>query len=296
MAAKRGGLGRGLGALIPSSEPTNKNQDDSIQPIAGMQLSEVDLNLIDPNPKQPRKVFEEDAMNELAYSLREIGLLQPIVVRAKGKNRYELIAGERRLRAAKLAELKTIPVIIKATDDEVMLRDALLENLHRSNLNPLEEAAAYQQLLEDFSCTQDELAIKIGRSRPQISNTLRLLKLPTNVQKRVSAGVLSAGHAKALLGLNDPKAIEQLANKIVAEGLSVRATEELVSLGFSAEEPSEKKKTPAIKAPGLKDLSQRLEDVLDTRVNIQIGKNKGKIIIEFATMEDLRRVIEVIER
>ena len=296
MAAKRGGLGRGLGALIPSSEPTNKNQDDSIQPIAGMRLSEVDLNLIDPNPKQPRKVFEEDAMNELAYSLREIGLLQPIVVRAKGKNRYELIAGERRLRAAKLAELKTIPVIIKATDDEVMLRDALLENLHRSNLNPLEEAAAYQQLLEDFSCTQDELAIKIGRSRPQISNTLRLLKLPTNVQKRVSAGVLSAGHAKALLGLNDPKAIEQLANKIVAEGLSVRATEELVSLGFSAEEPSEKKKTPAIKAPGLKDLSQRLEDVLDTRVNIQIGKNKGKIIIEFATMEDLRRVIEVIER
>ena len=296
MAAKRGGLGRGLGALIPSSEPTNKNQDDSIQPIAGMQLSEVDLNLIDPNPKQPRKVFEEDAMNELAYSLREIGLLQPIVVRTKGKNRYELIAGERRLRAAKLAELKTIPVIIKATDDEVMLRDALLENLHRSNLNPLEEAAAYQQLLEDFSCTQDELAIKIGRSRPQISNTLRLLKLPTNVQKRVAAGVLSAGHAKALLGLNDPKAIEQLANKIVAEGLSVRATEELVSLGFSAEEPSEKKKTPAIKAPGLKDLSQRLEDVLDTRVNIQIGKNKGKIIIEFATMEDLRRVIEVIER
>ncbi len=296
MAAKRGGLGRGLGALIPSSEPTNKNQDDSIQPIAGMQLSEVDLNLIDPNPRQPRKVFEEDAMNELAYSLREIGLLQPIVVRAKGKNRYELIAGERRLRAAKLAELKTIPVIIKATEDEVMLRDALLENLHRSNLNPLEEAAAYQQLLEDFSCTQDELAIKIGRSRPQISNTLRLLKLPTNVQKRVAAGVLSAGHAKALLGLNDPKAIEQLANKIVAEGLSVRATEELVSLGFSAEEPSEKKKTPAIKAPGLKDLSQKLEDVLDTRVNIQIGKNKGKIIIEFATMEDLRRVIEVIER
>ncbi len=296
MAAKRGGLGRGLGALIPSSEPTNKNQDDSIQPIAGMQLSEVDLNLIDPNPRQPRKVFEEDAMNELAYSLREIGLLQPIVVRAKGKNRYELIAGERRLRAAKLAELKTIPVIIKATEDEVMLRDALLENLHRSNLNPLEEAAAYQQLLEDFSCTQDELAIKIGRSRPQISNTLRLLKLPTNVQKRVAAGVLSAGHAKALLGLNDPKAIEQLANKIVAEGLSVRATEELVSLGFSAEELSEKKKTPAIKAPGLKDLSQKLEDVLDTRVNIQIGKNKGKIIIEFATMEDLRRVIEVIER
>jgi ParB family chromosome partitioning protein len=296
MAAKRGGLGRGLGALIPTSEPTTKNSEETIQPIAGMQLSEVELNLIDANPKQPRKVFEEDAMNELAYSLREIGLLQPIVVRAKGKNRYELIAGERRLRAAKMAELKTIPVIIKATDDEAMLRNALLENLHRSNLNPLEEAAAYQQLLEDFSCTQDELAIKIGRSRPQISNTLRLLKLPTNVQKRVAAGVLSAGHAKALLGLSDPTAIEQLANKIVAEGLSVRATEELVSLGFTPDAESTKRKTPNIKAPGLKDLSQRLEDVLDTRVNIQIGKNKGKIIIEFATMEDLRRVIEVIER
>ena len=296
MAAKRGGLGRGLGALIPTSEPTEKNSEEAIQPISGMQLSEVELNLIDANPKQPRKVFEEDAMNELAYSLREIGLLQPIVVRAKGKNRYELIAGERRLRAAKMAELKTIPVIIKATDDEAMLRDALLENLHRSNLNPLEEAAAYQQLLEDFSCTQDELAIKIGRSRPQISNTLRLLKLPTNVQKRVAAGVLSAGHAKALLGLSDPTAIEQLANKIVAEGLSVRATEELVSLGFTPEAEATKRKTPNIKAPGLKDLSQRLEDVLDTRVNIQIGKNKGKIIIEFATMEDLRRVIEVIEK
>jgi ParB family chromosome partitioning protein len=296
MAAKRGGLGRGLGALIPTSEPVEKNSEEAIQPISGMQLSEVALNLIDANPKQPRKVFEEDAMNELAYSLREIGLLQPIVVRAKGKNRYELIAGERRLRAAKMAELKTIPVIIKATDDEAMLRDALLENLHRSNLNPLEEAAAYQQLLEDFSCTQDELAIKIGRSRPQISNTLRLLKLPTNVQKRVAAGVLSAGHAKALLGLSDSTAIEQLANKIVAEGLSVRATEELVSLGFTPEAEATKRKTPNIKAPGLKDLSQRLEDVLDTRVNIQIGKNKGKIIIEFATMEDLRRVIEVIEK
>lgn len=296
MAAKRGGLGRGLGALIPTSEPVEKNSEEAIQPISGMQLSEVELNLIDANPKQPRKVFEEDAMNELAYSLREIGLLQPIVVRAKGKNRYELIAGERRLRAAKMAELKTIPVIIKATDDEAMLRDALLENLHRSNLNPLEEAAAYQQLLEDFSCTQDELAIKIGRSRPQISNTLRLLKLPTNVQKRVAAGVLSAGHAKALLGLSDSTAIEQLANKIVAEGLSVRATEELVSLGFTPEAEATKRKSPNIKAPGLKDLSQRLEDVLDTRVNIQIGKNKGKIIIEFATMEDLRRVIEVIEK
>jgi len=296
MAAKRGGLGRGLGALIPTSEPAEKNSEEAIQPISGMQLSEVELNLIDANPKQPRKVFEEDAMNELAYSLREIGLLQPIVVRAKGKNRYELIAGERRLRAAKMAELKTIPVIIKATDDEAMLRDALLENLHRSNLNPLEEAAAYQQLLEDFSCTQDELAIKIGRSRPQISNTLRLLKLPTNVQKRVAAGVLSAGHAKALLGLSDSTRIEQLANKIVAEGLSVRATEELVSLGVTLEAEVTKRKTPNIKAPGLKDLSQRLEDVLDTRVNIQIGKNKGKIIIEFATMEDLRRVIEVIEK
>lgn len=296
MAAKRGGLGRGLGALIPTSEAPNQVGQNEIRVIAGMELLEVDINVIDPNPKQPRRIFEEDAMNELAYSLREIGLLQPIVVRAKSKNRYELIAGERRLRAAKLAELKTIPVIVKATEDEAMLRDALLENLHRSNLNPLEEAAAYQQLLEDFSCTQDDLAMRIGRSRPQISNTLRLLKLPTNVQKRVAAGVISAGHAKALLGLSESSLIEQLASRIVAEGLSVRATEEIVALGYQGESEKEKKKTPNIKAPGLKDLSQRLEDVLDTRVNIQIGKSKGKIIIEFSTMEDLRRVIEVIER
>jgi ParB family transcriptional regulator, chromosome partitioning protein len=296
MAAKRGGLGRGLGALIPTSESPNQIEQNEIQVIDGMQLLEVNINVIDPNPKQPRRIFEEDAMNELAYSLREIGLLQPIVVRAKSKNRYELIAGERRLRAAKLAELKTIPVIVKATEDEAMLRDALLENLHRSNLNPLEEAAAYQQLLEDFNCTQDDLAMRIGRSRPQISNTLRLLKLPTNVQKRVAAGVISAGHAKALLGLSEASLIEQLATRIVAEGLSVRATEEIVALGYQGESEKEKKKSPNIKAPGLKDLSQRLEDVLDTRVNIQIGKSKGKIIIEFSTMEDLRRVIEVIER
>jgi ParB family transcriptional regulator, chromosome partitioning protein len=296
MAAKRGGLGRGLGALIPTSESPNQIEQNEIQVIDGMQLLEVNINVIDPNPKQPRRIFEEDAMNELAYSLREIGLLQPIVVRAKSKNRYELIAGERRLRAAKLAELKTIPVIVKATEDEAMLRDALLENLHRSNLNPLEEAAAYQQLLEDFNCTQDDLAMRIGRSRPQISNTLRLLKLPTNVQKRVAAGVISAGHAKALLGLTEASLIEQLATRIVAEGLSVRATEEIVALGYQGESEKEKKKSPNIKAPGLKDLSQRLEDVLDTRVNIQIGKSKGKIIIEFSTMEDLRRVIEVIER
>lgn len=296
MAAKRGGLGRGLGALIPSAEAPKQVEQNEIQVIEGMQLLEVDLGAIDPNPKQPRRIFEEDAMNELAYSLREIGLLQPIVVRAKSKNRYELIAGERRLRAAKLAELKTIPVIVKATEDEAMLRDALLENLHRSNLNPLEEAAAYQQLLEDFNCTQDDLAMRIGRSRPQISNTLRLLKLPTNVQKRVAAGVISAGHAKALLGLTESSLIEQLATRIVAEGLSVRATEEIVALGYQGESKKEKKQKQNIKAPGLKDLSQRLEDVLDTRVNIQIGKSKGKIVIEFSTMEDLRRVIEVIER
>lgn len=295
MAAKRGGLGRGLGALIPSSE-SSSSPSVEVKPIAGMELIEVEVTAVDPNPKQPRKVFEEDAMNELAYSLREIGLLQPIVVRSKGKNRYELIAGERRLRAAKLAQLKTIPAIVKATEDEVLLRDALLENLHRSNLNPLEEAAAYQQLLEDFTCTQDELAVKIGRSRPQISNTLRLLKLPVSVQKRVAAGVLSAGHAKALLGISDARVIEQLASKIIAEGLSVRATEELVTLSYQGEGEVNKKATPKISAPGLKDLSQRLEDVLDTRVNIQIGKSKGKIIIEFSTMEDLRRVIEVIER
>jgi ParB family chromosome partitioning protein len=296
MATKRSGLGRGLGALIPTSDDSNLGDAKELSQIPGMELIEVDINSVDPNPKQPRKIFEEDAMNELAYSLREIGLLQPIVVRAKTKNRYELIAGERRLRAAKLAQLKTIPAIVRIAEDEVMLRDALLENLHRANLNPLEEAAAYQQLLEDFNCTQDDLAIRVGRSRPQISNTLRLLKLPTAVQKRVAAGVISAGHAKAILGLTDINSMEQLANKIVAEGLSVRATEELVSLGFKGEAEKTSKKTPNIKAPGLKDLSQRLEERLDTRVNIQIGKNKGKIIIEFATMEDLRRVIEVIEK
>jgi ParB family chromosome partitioning protein len=296
MATKRSGLGRGLGALIPTSDDSNSGDAKELSQIPGMELIEVDINSVDPNPKQPRKIFEEDAMNELAYSLREIGLLQPIVVRAKTKNRYELIAGERRLRAAKLAQLKTIPAIVRIAEDEVMLRDALLENLHRANLNPLEEAAAYQQLLEDFNCTQDDLAIRVGRSRPQISNTLRLLKLPTAVQKRVAAGVISAGHAKAILGLTDSNSMEQLANKIVAEGLSVRATEELVSLGFKGEAEKTSKKTPNIKAPGLKDLSQRLEERLDTRVNIQIGKNKGKIIIEFATMEDLRRVIEVIEK
>jgi len=296
MATKRSGLGRGLGALIPTSESSATGEAKELSQIPGMELIELDINSVDPNPKQPRKIFEEDAMNELAYSLREIGLLQPIVVRAKTKNRYELIAGERRLRAAKMAQLKTIPAIVRIAEDEVMLRDALLENLHRSNLNPLEEAAAYQQLLEDFNCTQDDLAIKVGRSRPQISNTLRLLKLPTAVQKRVAAGVISAGHAKAILGLADTNMMEQLANKIVAEGLSVRATEELVSLGFKGEKEKISKKSPNISAPGLKDLSQRLEERLDTRVNIQIGKNKGKIIIEFATMEDLRRVIEVIEK
>jgi ParB family transcriptional regulator, chromosome partitioning protein len=296
MATKRSGLGRGLGALIPTSDNSTLSESTELSQIPGMELIEVDINLVDPNPKQPRKIFEEDAMNELAYSLREIGLLQPIVVRAKSKNRYELVAGERRLRAAKMAQLKTIPAIVRIAEDEVMLRDALLENLHRSNLNPLEEAAAYQQLLEDFNCTQDDLAIRVGRSRPQISNTLRLLKLPTAVQKRVAAGVISAGHAKAILGLTDANLMEQLASKIVAEGLSVRATEELVSLGFKGEAEKVSKKSPNISAPGLKDLSQRLEERLDTRVNIQIGKNKGKIIIEFATMEDLRRVIEVIEK
>jgi ParB family transcriptional regulator, chromosome partitioning protein len=296
MATKRSGLGRGLGALIPTSDNSTLSESTELSQIPGMELIEVDINLVDPNPKQPRKIFEEDAMNELAYSLREIGLLQPIVVRAKSKNRYELVAGERRLRAAKMAQLKTIPAIVRIAEDEVMLRDALLENLHRSNLNPLEEAAAYQQLLEDFNCTQDDLAIRVGRSRPQISNTLRLLKLPTAVQKRVAAGVISAGHAKAILGLTDANLMEQLASKIVAEGLSVRATEELVSLGFKGEAEKVSKKSPNISAPGLKDLSQRLEERLDTRVNIQIGKNKGKIIIEFATMEDLRRVIEVIDK
>ena len=226
MSARKGGLGRGLDSLIPTVTPTTIS---STTGVAIAENNEVDINSIVPNPKQPRTVFDEDALTELSASIKEVGVLQPPVVRSVGNGKYELIMGERRLRASKLAGLKTIPVIIRATPDNELLREALLENIHRSQLNPLEEAAAYENLITDFGYTHDELAAKVGKSRPAITNTLRLMNLPASVQRRLAAGVISAGHARALLTLTDGAEIERLANRIVAEGLSVRATEELVA-------------------------------------------------------------------
>jgi ParB family chromosome partitioning protein len=307
MANQKRGLGRGLGALIPTELVNNVSTTSNsvVQPVntnlntvPGITFAEIELSQIKPNAKQPRQVFEEESLNELTFSLKEIGLLQPIVVRALANNEYEIVAGERRFRAAKLAGFTKIPALIRDTQDIHMLRDALLENLHRAQLNPLEEAAAYQQLLEDFGGTQEELAAKLGRSRPQVTNTMRLLKLPPTVQKRVAAGVLSSGHAKALLGLAQSEDIEVLASRIVAEGLSVRATEEIVSIGAvgGSSAGTAAKKLPALKAPGLKELSDRLGDKLDTRVSITMGKAKGKVIIEFSTLEDLRRIVDEIEK
>lgn len=301
MATQKRGLGRGLGALIPTDannvvENKTIETNENLNSVPGIRFSEIELNQIKPNAKQPRQVFEEEALNELTFSIKEIGLLQPIVVRQISNNEYEIVAGERRFRAAKNAGLTKIPALIRETKDEQMLRDALLENLHRSQLNPLEEAAAYQQLLEDFGGTQEELASKLGRSRPQVTNTLRLLKLPATVQKRVAAGVLTSGHAKALLGLASAAEIETLANRIVAEGLSVRATEEIVSVGNIGTTENKRPPLAPLKAPGLKDLSDRLGDKLDTRVTISMGRSKGKVVIEFSTLEDLRRIVEVIEK
>jgi ParB family chromosome partitioning protein len=306
MANQKRGLGRGLGALIPTELVNNVSTTSNsvVQPVntnlntvPGITFAEIELNQIKPNAKQPRQVFEEESLNELTFSLKEIGLLQPIVVRAVANNEYEIVAGERRFRAAKLAGFTKIPALIRDTQDTHMLRDALLENLHRAQLNPLEEAAAYQQLLEDFGGTQEELAAKLGRSRPQVTNTMRLLKLPPTVQKRVAAGVLSSGHAKALLGLAQSEDIEVLASRIVAEGLSVRATEEIVSIGaVGGSSAVTARKLPTLKAPGLKELSDRLGDKLDTRVSITMGKAKGKVIIEFSTLEDLRRIVDEIEK
>lgn len=301
MAAQKRGLGRGLGALIPTDatsvvENNNVQTSENLSSVPGITFAEIELNKIKPNTKQPRQVFEEEALKELTFSIKEIGLLQPIVVRQIGNDDYEIVAGERRFRAAKNAGFTKIPALVRETKDDHMLRDALLENLHRSQLNPLEEAAAYQQLLEDFGGTQEELASKLGRSRPQVTNTLRLLKLPSTVQKRVAAGVLTSGHAKALLGLANPQDIETLANRIVAEGLSVRATEEIVSVGNIGSTDTTSRKVAPLKAPGLKELSDRLGDKLDTRVTISMGRSKGKVVIEFSTLEDLRRIVEVIEK
>lgn len=290
-STRKGGLGRGLDALIPTT--TIGDVVNSAGIIAGTAL-EVDINLVIPNSKQPRTYFDEDALNELAASIKEVGVMQPPVVREIGQGRYELIMGERRLRAAKLAGLKTIPVILRASKDNEMLREALLENIHRSQLNPLEEAAAYQNLLSDFGYTHDELANKVGKSRPVITNTLRLLNLPASVQRKVAAGIISAGHARALLSLLDSTEIENLANRIVSEGLSVRAVEELVALNSG--KPKERK-TPKVveRSPRLREVGEVLGNKLDTRVIVELGQQKGKITIEFADLEDLERITKLIK-
>lgn len=315
---RKGGLGRGLAALIPTGPvdtagdpPTRLHRDgreDAVTgQVAGAVYQEVPMAAIVPNPRQPRQVFDEDALAELAHSIREFGLLQPIVVRPlpaepaepaigqlpAGTGRYELIMGERRWRAAQLAGLDCIPAIVRGTADDAMLRDALLENIHRVQLNPLEEAAAYQQLLEDFGVTHDQLASRIGRSRPVITNTIRLLKLPVAVQRRVAAGVLSAGHARALLSLDESFAQETLAARIVAEGLSVRATEEAVTL--SRTEPAQNAPKPAaprpMRAPGLQQLAENLSDAFDTCVKVELGRRKGRIVVEFGSVDDLERIV-----
>ena len=290
MSNRKGGLGRGLDSLIPST-PLPHIENNSGEVVADR--ANVDINSISPNPKQPRTTFDEDALNELAASIKEVGVMQPPVVRALPNGRYELIMGERRLRASKLAGLTTIPVIIRNTSDNEMLREALVENIQRSQLNPLEEGAAYQNLLNDFGYTHDELAVKVGKSRSAVTNTLRLLNLPPSVQRRIAAGVLTAGHARALLSMTDEEEIEKLALKIVAEGLSVRAVEELVALGQEKRKPK-KVAPPRTISPQLKEMGDRLADALDTRVNVELGKEKGKITIEFADLEDLQRIAKEI--
>lgn len=312
----RRGLGRGLGSLIPtgpaedaapvSSGPPVSETGSTPAPAAttdgaplpaveGAYFAELPIASIVPNRVQPRQVFDEDAMAELVHSIGEVGLLQPIVVRATGAGAYELIMGERRWRASQEAGLTVIPAIVRQTEDVDMLRDALLENLHRSELNPLEEASAYAQLLEDFGCTHEELARRIGRSRPQISNTLRLLKLSPAVQRRVAAGVLSAGHARSLLGVDDAAAQDRLAQRVVAEGISVRGLEEIVAVGDAdADRPAPQRRAKPT-APGLADLGERLSDRLETRVKVDLGQRKGKVTVEFASLDDLRRIVDIID-
>ena len=303
MSSKKGGLGRGLGALIPNAEPSKpstptlsttpqQSVDNSLDGLAA--LRSVSITSISTNPRQPRQVFAPEALAELVDSIKIVGLLQPPVVREVGPNKYELIMGERRWRAATAAGLKEIPVIVKETSDDDLLRDALLENLHRAELNALEEAAAYEQLLKDFGCTQEELASKIGRSRPQISNTLRLLKLPANVAQRVAAGVLSAGHARAILSLTSSEEMEAMAKKIVAEGLSVRAVEELVAVGDKFSEKKVKAKKGRASSSQINESSEKLSNYLDTRVKVEMGRAKGKITIEFASTEDMNRIVDLI--
>ena len=333
VAQQRRGLGKGLGALIPEASrpgapggagiaggafapapggppastadatgaggydrgapPGAEGGDTGLRPVAGAYFEEVALDAITPNPRQPRRSFDEEALDELAASITEVGLLQPVVVRSLGGSRYELVMGERRWRASQRAGLDFIPAIVRETPDNDMLRDALLENLHRQQLDPLEEAAAYQQLLDDFGATHEQLAQKVGRSRPHISNTLRLLNLPPAVQKRVAAGVISAGHARALLSLDGPLAQDRLAQRIVAEGLSVRAVEEIVAVGDDAQ-PKQPRKPATNKpvAPALRHLADRLSDLFETRVKVELGRNKGKIVVEFASIDDLERIVK----
>jgi ParB family transcriptional regulator, chromosome partitioning protein len=310
---RRGGLGRGLEALIPS----NPQDDDRAIPQAGgdgeppVQSSgqpadpsaptfdEISLDRIDPNPRQPREAFDEDLLQELTTSIEAVGVLQPIVVRPTG-DRFQIVMGERRVRAAKAAGLATIPAVIRTTEDDYLLRDALLENIHREDLTPIEEAAAYEQLLADFAITQEELAGRLGRSRSVIANTMRLLRLPASVQRRIAAGTLSAGHGVAILRLDDPVQQELLADKIVAEGLTVRMAEELaqrIERGEPLLDPSERPRLrvrPVMQAPGMDDLAERLSDRLETRVRVQLGKRKGKVLIEFATLDDLQRICDAI--
>ena len=316
---KRSGLGRGLASLIPTGPadgeavvPGHRMGDAAADVVlggapvrdgadVGAVYREIDPSAIDPNPRQPRQVFDEEALAELVHSIREFGLMQPIVVRAAPATapgappRYQLVMGERRWRAAQQVGLATIPAIVRETADDSMLRDALLENIHRAQLNPLEEAAAYQQLLEEFGVTHDELAARIGRSRPLITNMIRLLRLPIAVQRRVAAGVLSAGHARALLALEGtPEQQEELAARIVAEGLSVRATEEAVTLANREDTatPSAPRRKP-IHMPGLQDVAERLSTAFDTRVTVSLGKRKGKIVVEFGSVEDLQRIVDL---
>lgn len=313
MSKPKGGLGRGLGALIPTASPVAVAEPPldqtshaggpawggtgDLSPVPGARFAEIPVDAIVPNPRQPRQSFEEETLDELKLSIEEVGFLQPIVVREVSAGFYEIVMGERRWRAAQSLERGLIPAIIRDTRDDAMLRDALLENIHRVDLNPLEEAAAYQQLLDEFGATHEELARRIGRSRPQITNTIRLLNLPAPVQRRVAAGVLSAGHARALLGLDEPDQQEALAHRIVAEGLSVRATEEAVALALADGAAGRKSAVPRRSkphAPGLTELADRLSDHFDTRVKVDIGRRKGHIIIEFATVDDLERIVAVI--
>lgn len=306
---QRRGLGRGLGSLIPTAPATDDGPGEpgdtsatsgpsaaatELAPVTGAHFADLPLDRVRPNRAQPRQVFDEDAMAELVHSIREIGVLQPVVVRRHGPEDYELVMGERRWRAAREAGLESIPAIVRETDDVDMLRDALLENLHRSQLNPLEEAAAYQQMLDDFGCTHEDLATRIGRSRPQISNTLRLLRLSPAVQRRVAAGVLSAGHARALLGVDDPEVQDRLAQRVVAEGISVRGLEEIVAVrDTEAPAPRVARRKPV--APGLADLAERLSDRFETRVKVDLGKSKGRITVEFASLDDLQRIVDIMD-